>query len=158
MTTKTKTDIKTPVSAAVISTLNARLADTVDLHTQVKQLHWNVTGANFIALHELFDTQAGMFAAIADDLAERARALDAPAEGTARLAAERSTLADVPHGLIDGPAAVRALVERYQDLSGRLHEAALEAGEADDVGTEDLYVGAIRQVDEAAYFLRSHLQ
>jgi len=35
--------------------MNQRLADAVDLQTQIKQAHWNVKGPHFIGLHELFD-------------------------------------------------------------------------------------------------------
>jgi starvation-inducible DNA-binding protein len=35
--------------------LNQQLADALDLHLQAKQVHWNVKGASFIAIHELFD-------------------------------------------------------------------------------------------------------
>ena len=38
-----------------VALLNSRLADCVDLQTQVKQAHWNVKGPDFIALHKLFD-------------------------------------------------------------------------------------------------------
>ncbi len=43
---------------AIIALLNARLADSVDLHSQVKWAHWNVKGMHFIQLHELFDSVA----------------------------------------------------------------------------------------------------
>jgi starvation-inducible DNA-binding protein len=43
---------------AIIALLNARLADSFDLHSQVKWAHWNVKGMHFIQLHELFDSIA----------------------------------------------------------------------------------------------------
>ena len=51
----TKIDIADNTRAAMVALLNARLADAVDLATQMKQAHWNVKGPSFIALHELFD-------------------------------------------------------------------------------------------------------
>ncbi len=44
---------------AIIALLNARLADSFDLRSQVKWAHWNVKGLHFIQLHELFDSVAG---------------------------------------------------------------------------------------------------
>src|SRR5207245_7629807 len=38
---------------ALIALLNARLADSVDLYSQIKWAHWNVKGSDFIQLHEL---------------------------------------------------------------------------------------------------------
>jgi starvation-inducible DNA-binding protein len=49
------TRIDVPNRAAVVTLLNAHLADAVDLHSQTKFAHWNVKGPHFIALHELFD-------------------------------------------------------------------------------------------------------
>ncbi len=37
---------------ALIALLNARLADSVDLYSQIKWAHWNVKGSDFIQLHE----------------------------------------------------------------------------------------------------------
>jgi starvation-inducible DNA-binding protein len=38
---------------------NARLADAIDLRTQVKMAHWNVKGPEFIALPATADALAG---------------------------------------------------------------------------------------------------
>lgn len=51
----TRIDLPPDVRSEVVGLLQARLADSVDLFTQVKQAHWNVKGPGFIALHELFD-------------------------------------------------------------------------------------------------------
>ena len=39
----------------MIDLLGVRLANSVDLSSQMKQAHWNVKGPAFIALHEPFD-------------------------------------------------------------------------------------------------------
>jgi starvation-inducible DNA-binding protein len=52
---KTKIDLSEKCRRNVATILNERLADAIDLQSQVKQAHWNVKGPNFIALHELFD-------------------------------------------------------------------------------------------------------
>ena len=72
----TRIDIPDGMRSAVVELLNARLADAIDLSSQMKQAHWNVKGPSFIALHELFDI---------DDIAERISALGGTARGTAAL-------------------------------------------------------------------------
>ena len=141
-----------------VDTLNARLADLIDLHWQIKQAHWNVVGANFIAVHRLFDEQAEMARLMADTLAERARGLQGVAEGTIRLAVKRTTLDEFPHGPIEWDEAVRQLVARYEQLSAAFLRASNDAAEAEDKGTEDVYIELIRSIDKQAYFLRSHLK
>ena len=44
--------------AEAVALLNGRLADTVDLITQVKHARWNVKGLQFSLLHVLFDAVA----------------------------------------------------------------------------------------------------
>lgn len=156
--TRKKNEKSESESSGVVDTLNARLADMIDLHWQIKQAHWNVTGMDFIAVHRLFDEQAAMARETADTLAERARALKGVAEGTIRIAVERSTMDEFPHGLIDAKAAIGELVDRYEQLAESFKRASDEAAEADDKATEDVYVGLIRQVEEQAYFLRAHLK
>ena len=68
--------------------LNARLADAIDLSTQMKQAHWNVKGPSFIALHELFDTLHGEVLAHVDNLAERVVNVGGTALGTAAVVAQ----------------------------------------------------------------------
>ena len=54
-TYETLNDLPESARAQVIDLLNERLADAIDLQTQMKQAHWNVKGPQFIALHKLFD-------------------------------------------------------------------------------------------------------
>ena len=93
---KTKNDLPEATRVKAIELLNARLADCKDLQTQTKQAHWNVKGPNFIALHELFDKVNEDVEEYVDEIAERAVQLGGVAEGTARMAAKRSSLAEYP--------------------------------------------------------------
>src|SRR5262249_48568134 len=92
-----------------IELLNARLADCKDLQTQVKQAHWNVKGPNFISLHLLFDKINNDVEDYVDEIAERAVQLGGVAEGTARMVARRSSLAEYPANAVDGRSHVEAL-------------------------------------------------
>src|SRR6516162_2837786 len=99
---KTKNDLSETIRTKAVELLNARLADTIDLETQTKQAHWNVKGPHFIALHELFDKINEDVEDYVDDIAERVVQLGGVAEGTARTAAKRSSLAEYPAKTVDG--------------------------------------------------------
>jgi starvation-inducible DNA-binding protein len=86
----TRSDLALPIRDEVIPLLQARLADAVDLFTQIKQAHWNVKGPSFIALHELFDQAAEIVEEHGDLIAERITALGGRADGTVRVAASSS--------------------------------------------------------------------
>ena len=93
---KTKIDLSEKVRRNVIVILNDRLADAIDLQSQVKQAHWNVKGPNFIALHELFDKISDVVLEQIDEIAERVTSLGGTAEGTVAVAAKRSKLKNYP--------------------------------------------------------------
>lgn len=152
MTTAT-TDQKT----TVIQTLGVHVATATDLVSQLKQAHWNVTGPNFIALHELFDRQADLVRGYVDEYAERMRALDGVPAGTVRQAAQASALPEFPSGKIAEQDTVRALVERFEQYSEMLSRGSSEADECGDLTTQDLYIEVQREIDRHAWFLRSHL-
>src|SRR5688500_4390887 len=80
----------------IAETLNARLADGLDLHSQIKVAHWNIKGPQFASLHPLFETFAASLATHNDTLAERAVTLGAKAYGTVRHAAKASRLPEYP--------------------------------------------------------------
>jgi starvation-inducible DNA-binding protein len=54
----TRNDLSRDIRGRMIELLNQQLADTFDLYSQAKQAHWNVKGAQFFQLHELFDKLA----------------------------------------------------------------------------------------------------
>ena len=85
-----------------INVLNRHLAAAIDLQAQLKQAHWNVRGPGFLAIHELFDTIAGLAADDADLLAERCAALGGTAEGTIQVAVENSYLLRYPLAIASG--------------------------------------------------------
>src|SRR2546426_3939680 len=105
----TKNDLPETTRRKMIELCNARLADAIDLQTQTKQAHWNVKGPHFIALHELFDKINEEVEDYVDNIAERAVQLGGVAEGTARVAAKRSALAEYPAKAVDGRSHVEAL-------------------------------------------------
>src|SRR5437879_7822530 len=96
---------------AITALLNARLADAVDLFTQVKWAHWNLKGINFIALHELFDSVAEHVEGQTDSIAERIATLGGVANGTAREVAAKSGLKEANLRASDAPSQLKWLVQ-----------------------------------------------
>src|SRR3954462_13571841 len=92
----TRNSLPEGVREKVCALLNARLADAIDLQSQMKQAHWNVKGPSFIAIHELFDNINEDVEDYVDDIAERAIQLGGTALGTARVVAKSSTLGEYP--------------------------------------------------------------
>src|SRR5580693_4052296 len=101
---ETENDISLQRRTELNALMNQRLASAIDLQTQLKQAHWNVKGPSFIGLHELFDKVDEAVESYVDMIAERIVQLGGIAEGTVRVAASRTRLAEYPLQIADGMA------------------------------------------------------
>ncbi len=152
---ETENDIPKAVRGELVEILNQRLADIIDLQTQLKQAHWNVKGPHFIGLHELFDKIAEDVESYVDMIAERVVQLGGIAEGTARVAASRSRLEEYPLEIADGSAHVEA-VARALSTFGR--EARMMIDEAETLGdadTADMFTEISRAIDKWLWFVEA---
>jgi starvation-inducible DNA-binding protein len=154
----TKNDLPAQTRVHLVTLLNGRLADCIDLQTQCKQAHWNVKGSSFIGLHKLFDDINSDVEAYVDLLAERVVQLGGVAEGTARCAAERSTLREYPMNISEGEDHVDALSDALAAF-GRLCRNAIEqADESGDADTADILTEISRGIDKWVWFVEAHQQ
>ncbi len=154
----TKNDIPEDTRVEVVTLLNARLADCIDLQTHCKQAHWNVKGPQFIALHKLFDEINESIEEYVDLIAERIVQLGGVADGTARMIAARTTLPDYPSRLRTGEQHVAALSDSLAAF-GRVSRMAVEAvDELEDAITADIMTEITRGVDQWLWFVEAHQQ
>lgn len=143
---------------ALIDELNARLADTLDLHSQVKVAHWNVKGPHFPSLHPLFETFATALAGFGDEIAERAVTLGGLAYGTARHVASVSHLPDYPQETTRGLDHVKLLAERIETWLDGVRKSRRVAETHGDTDTVDLLTGMVTEFEKHAWFLRATLE
>ena len=151
-----KIDLPEATCREMAALLNARLADAIDLSTQMKQAHWNVKGPSFIALHELFDTIHGEVLTHVDNLAERIVTLGGVAWGTAAVAARQSGLPAYPLDIVSGNDHVEAVSGALAAFGGAIRQAIATAGAAGDADTEDLFVEISRAVDKSLWLVEAH--
>ena len=143
--------------AKLASLLNNRLADGLDLHSQIKVAHWNVRGPQFPALHPLFEQFADQLATHNDAIAERAVTLGALAIGTARQVAAQSRLAEYPAETTRDLDHVRLLADGFDRYLGGVREARAQAEKHADTETVDLLTQVITDFEKNAWFLRATL-
>jgi starvation-inducible DNA-binding protein len=155
---KTKNDLAEPVRTKVIEVLNARLADAIDLQTQMKQAHWNVKGPNFIALHELFDKVNEDVEDYVDLIAERAVQLGGTALGTARSIVQRSQLAEYPLNIAAGRDHVEAVSSALANFAKSARAAIDTTDKLGDKDAADIFTEISRGVDKWLWFIEAHLQ
>ncbi len=142
----------------VAAALNERLADGLDLHSQIKVAHWNIKGPQFPALHPLFETFATSLAKSNDEVAERAVTLGALAKGTARHVAGNSRLMEYPQNTTRDREHVSLLADRFDVYLEGLRESRRLAEMHQDIDTVDLLTGIITELEKNAWFLRASLE
>jgi starvation-inducible DNA-binding protein len=143
-------------TSEVVETLSRLLASTYTLYLKTHNFHWNVKGPMFTTLHTLFEVEYNELALAVDTIAERIRAVGAPAPATYTAFQELSAVKERP-GV---PSAKEMLKELSRD-QGIVAECAREllrtASAVGDDASEDLAVQRINVHEKNAWMLHSHL-
>ncbi len=141
-----------------IGALNQILADTMTLRDLYKKAHWQISGATFYQLHLLLDTHYEAQAAAVDKIAERIMSLGGISYATPWDVAEATSLQRPPKGREDVPSNLSRLLEAHRKCLAYMREAAKEAADYGDDGTNDLIVSdLIRTHEPQVWFLAEHL-
>ena len=139
----------------VVEALSRLLASSYTLYLKTHNFHWNVRGPMFTTLHTLFELEYTELALAVDAIAERIRAVGAPAPGTY---AEFQRLSAVKER--SGVPSAEEMIEELVRDQGTVAECAREvlraASAVGDDASEDLAVQRIQVHEKNAWMLRSH--
>jgi starvation-inducible DNA-binding protein len=155
---ETENDISLQQRTQLNELMNQRLASAVDLQMQMKQAHWNVKGPSFIGLHELFDKVAEAVEDYVDQIAERIVQLGGVAEGTVRMAASRTRLAEYSPEISEGMAHVEGVARALSTFGQEARNTINEADELEDADTADMFTEISRGIDKWLWFVEAHSQ
>ena len=137
--------------------LSRLLADSYTLYLKTHNFHWNVTGPMFQTLHLMFETQYNELALAVDLIAERIRALGAPAPGSYRQFAELSSIPEAD-GVLKATDMIRQLVEGQEAVVRTARQVFEIAERANDQPTADLLTQRMQVHEKTAWMLRSLLE
>ncbi len=155
---RTKNHLPPERRTEAVTLLNQRLADCIDLQTQCKQAHWNVKGPQFYGLHKLFDEVYEAVGEYVDLIAERVVQLGGVAEGTVRVAAQRTQLLDYPLTLTTGEEHVAALSDVLAQFGRTVRIGIEEMEELEDADSADILTEISRGLDKWLWFVEAHQQ
>jgi starvation-inducible DNA-binding protein len=133
------------------------LAETYVLYTKTQAVHWNVVGPLFYTLHKLTEDQYEDLADAIDELAERIRALDAPAPGSFGEFLELSDIRETREKQT-AEQAVMMLCADHETAARTFREATRQATDFEDVVTADLLTERMAVHEKAAWMLRALVQ
>ena len=144
--------------AASVAALNQVLADTITIRDLYKKHHWQVSGATFYALHLLLDKHYEEQSALVDTIAERIMTLGGISLAMAHDVAEATRIPRAPKGREDVPTQISRLLKAHQLILTDAREAASQASDAGDEGTNDLLISDVVRTGELqVWFLAEHL-
>lgn len=147
-------------TGSLVEVLQRRLAALLELQLLLKHAHWNVTGPNFIAVHEMLDPQVDEVRLMTDAIAERIATVGGAPVGTPQAITEATDAADRgEYPLHRGSARqhLAALDAVYRRTIEGQRDAIGEAADLDPV-TEGLLTDQAQQLELYQWFVRSHLE
>jgi starvation-inducible DNA-binding protein len=137
-----------------VVSLEKVLANSYVLYLKTQNYHWNVVGANFKSLHELFNEQYNDLAAAIDEIAERIRALGVKVDGTfenfSKLSKIKSGDKNAKNEMM-----IRDLISGNETIADFLKEGIKAAQLEQDEGSADLLIGRLKVHEKAIWMLQS---
>lgn len=149
--------LATAKAGKVAERLQERLTALIDLQLTLKHVHWNVVGPNFIAVHEMLDSQVDAVRAMTDETAERIATLGHEPMGTPGFVSKNRTWDDYSLNRAVTAEHLAALDVAYNGLIED-HRKAIEEFDALDLVSQDMLIGQAGQLEVFQWFVRAHLE
>jgi starvation-inducible DNA-binding protein len=151
------TGIDTSNGKVISHDLAILLAEEYFLYLKTLNFHWNITGENFIALHQLLEKQYDWLRVVIDDLAERIRALGHIAPGTYKDYAAQASAVQEGQAEQSGLSMIKALVNSHEAVIRKMRDAITKLKSSKDYASEDMLIKILGQHEKQAWILRSHI-
>ena len=142
----------------VASMLNKLLSDEYVLYTKTLKFHWNVQGLVFHSFHEMFKQQYEQLFEFIDLIAERARALGAPALGSLEEFKTYTQLTEAKNTQLTPLQMVQELLNDYETIIRTMRSNIEAINALNDQGTSNFLQDLLIKHEKIAWMLRATAQ
>ncbi len=153
--TEVNIGLSSEVRQKVATILNKLLADEYVLYTKTLKFHWNVVGIVFHDFHQAFKEQYEKVFNFVDDIAERARALGAPALGSLEEFSTYTRLKEIKAEKLSPIEMVKQLLADHEAIIRTLRANIEETAALGDQGTSNFLQDLIVKHEKIAWMLRA---
>lgn len=140
----------------VFEALQQGLVDLAALALEGKQIHWNLEGAGFQAVHEFLDVIIDGARTSYDDFAERLVTIGGQPDARFSTIAETTVIKPVDKGYIPVAKGCELYEAAITTIANKMKEY-IPPVDAVDPLSSDLLIGTARELEKNAWFLRAHL-
>jgi starvation-inducible DNA-binding protein len=155
---QTNIALKTETRDQSAQILNTILADEHVLYTKLRNYHWNITGWDFVSLHEMLESQYNEIKETADEVAERARMMGHYALGTMKDFLNSTRLEEAPGNKLAAQDMISDLLQTNESMIRNLRaDIETVTDTLNDEGSGDLLTQTMRMHEKMAWMLRSLL-
>jgi starvation-inducible DNA-binding protein len=141
-------------SSELTAGLNAVLADTFVLYFKTHSFHWNVEGAQFKTLHDLFMEQYTELWQATDEIAERIRSLYEYAPNGWEEMVKNASLQETGQ-TPDAKSMVEMLANDNEEITKTIKPVLKIAQDNEDEVTADLLIQRLSVHEKATWMLKS---
>ena len=134
-----RSTLDTGAQQAVTARLQPLLVDLIELSLTGKQLHWNILGSDFKAIHEHLDELVAEYRTWSDDVAERLTSIGVAPDGRVQRVAGDSPEDPAPEAWAHQDEVIAVITDRVEAVARRTRERLEGLGEI-DVASEDLLI------------------
>lgn len=146
------TGVNAAKSGEVIKQLNTLLADLQVFYTNLRGLHWHITGRQFFLLHKRFEKMYDDAAEKIDEVAERLLQLGAQPENRFSVLLTQATIKEAT-AVTQTEAALDLVLDNIKTLIAQERAVLAAAGEADDEVTAGLIGGYLAEQEKLVWML-----
>lgn len=138
--------------------LNKYLADVAVSYIKMHNLHWNIVGSQFKAVHEYLETIYDSYADVLDEVAEALRMNDELPLASLKDYLEVTSIKELDSKEISIVDALNITIEDIKTLKAEAFEIRNDADEQDLYSIVDIMEDNISNYEKTLWFLKSTLK